>query len=158
MKKAHPAEAGDDPLDAATPSEADTAIAADSALKLAQVLVRGESVRIRADDERGAGIPLPQPAVRLLAGILEEMAKGNALSIRPVHRELTTQQAANQLNVSRPFLIKLIEEGRIPCRKVGRHRRILQSDLDAFRRRCDVERLEALKSLVAEGEDLGLGY
>jgi len=97
-------------------------------------------------------------AVRLLAEILAQMAKGNAVSLIPIHAELTTQRAADLLNVSRPFLVKLLEEGKLPYRKVGTHRRVRFSDILLFKDRNEAARRAALEKLVAEGQAFDLGY
>lgn len=97
-------------------------------------------------------------AVRLLLDILEQMSRGNAVTFIPIHAELTTQQAADVLNVSRPFLIKLIEEGVLKHRKVGTHRRIRYDDLMTYKHDIDNKRLKALEELVNQAQDLDMGY
>jgi excisionase family DNA binding protein len=93
-----------------------------------------------------------------LLEILNQMAQGNAVTIIPIHAELTTQQAADVLNVSRPFVIKLIEDKALPCKMVGTHRRVLFSDLMAYKRAIDAERLKVLDELAAQAQELGMGY
>jgi excisionase family DNA binding protein len=86
------------------------------------------------------------------------MAKGNAVTLIPVHAELTTQQAAKILNVSRPFLIEQLEKSVIPYRKVGTHRRVMFKDLMEYKQTMDHNRLNALEELSAIDQELGLGY
>ncbi|WP_455928708.1 helix-turn-helix domain-containing protein [Pseudomonas fluorescens] len=101
---------------------------------------------------------LPTSALRLLVDILGELAIGNAVKVVPVHAELTSQEAADLLNVSRPHLVKMLEEGAIPFTKTGRHRRIRFLDLMAFKQRRDEESQEAMEALAQQAQALGMGY
>jgi excisionase family DNA binding protein len=103
-------------------------------------------------------VPVPLPALRLFVQLLSELASGNPVTLVPLHYELTTQEAADLLNVSRPYLIRLLEEGRIPFRKVGTRRRVLFKDLMTFKEREAVHRRQVLDELTTEAEDLDLGY
>jgi len=87
-------------------------------------------------------VRLPEAAVRMLMRILDEMAKGNEMMLVPVQAELTTQEAAHMLNISRPTLIQLLSDGKIAFRKVGTHRRVRCADLIAYKRGADKERFE----------------
>jgi excisionase family DNA binding protein len=112
--------------DIATPSKADSQEAAQAARALVPLL-RGSkrrSPRITLEPEgrhKAESVTIPREAFELLVKILEQMAIGNAVTIVPIHAELTTQQAADLLNVSRPHLISLLEGGRLPFHKVGTH-------------------------------------
>lgn len=128
------------------------ALAALSALRGVKRPVRLSAQRRRERLE----IDLPDEAVDLLRTILAYMAEGNAVQLVPIHAELTTQQAADLLAVSRPFLVRLLEAGVIPHRKVGTHRRILARDLLAYKQREDEERRDATRSLTQEAQKLGL--
>lgn len=101
---------------------------------------------------------LPTSALRLLVDILGELAIGNAVKVVPVHAEPTSQEAADLLNVSRPHLVKMLEEGAIPFTKTGRHRRIRFSDLMAFKQRRDEESQDAMEELTQQAQELGMGY
>jgi excisionase family DNA binding protein len=145
-----------------TPSPAETKLAQESSRKLAKLLGAKKKtelrLRIQSDNDHEETVAVPLSAFRLLADILTEMAQGNAVTLIPVHAELTTQQAADLLNVSRPYLIDLLETGQIPHRKVGTHRRVLFQDLMAYKQKTDAARLKALKELSAHDQELGMGY
>lgn len=104
----------------------------------------------------GSEIRLPHSVLQVLMGVVHEMARGNAVKVIPIHAELTTQQAAELLNVSRPFLVSLLESGEIEHRKVGTHRRVLLENLLVYKDRRDRERLSALDELAREDQRLGL--
>lgn len=103
-------------------------------------------------------VSIPTSALRLLLDVLTEIGQGNAVSIIPIHAELTTQEAADVLNVSRPFLVQLLEKGDIPFHKIGTHRRVRYQDVIAYKNRIDAERRKALDELAAQAQELGMGY
>jgi len=149
---AHPA------LAATLPSEAEAGVARETSRVLASRLKKGASMQLRIVDEESAQptVKLPALAVGLLLRILEEMARGNAVTIIPVHAELTTQEAADMLNISRPSLIQLLEEGRIDYRRVGTHRRVRFEALMKYKRQADEARRAALAELAAYDQELGI--
>lgn len=108
--------------------------------------------------ETGALITIPKQALQLLFAVIQNMAEGQPVSIVPSNTELSTQQAADMLNVSRPHLVKLLEKGDIPFRKVGSHRRVLLKDLVAYEQRLAEERERQLDFLSKQAQDLNLGY
>lgn len=101
---------------------------------------------------------LPGHVLQILLNVLSEMSKGNAISLIPHHQEVSTQEAANLLNVSRPFLVGLLEKGEIPFRKVGAHRRVLLTDVMAYRVKTEQLRTQALDELAALSQEEDMGY
>ncbi len=124
---------------------------------MAAILGQGKDAHLFLVDQ-DMEITLPMSAIRMLSQILDQMAQGNALSLVPIHAELTTQEAADFLNVSRPYLVKLLEAGEIPFRKVGVRRRILFKDLMAYRNKSMECRKGALDELAEQAQELGMGY
>ena len=140
------------------PDSETTDLARDSATELSKLLAKmpeADRARVQLD---GIELILPRDALALLRDILTEMAQGNAVTLVPRHAELTTQEAANLLNVSRPHLIKLLEEGQIPFSRTGTHRRIRYEDLMAYKAERDRQSKEAMEELARQAQELDMGY
>lgn len=144
-------------LDPIVPSERDAQLAQESSRLLAACIGKGDTARLIVQDGNQR-IDVPVAALRMLVDILAQMAQGNAVSIVPIHAELTTQQAADFLNVSRPHVVRMLEEGRIPFRKIGTHRRVLFKDLMNYRQRSMAEARQAADELTKQAQELSLGY
>ena len=99
---------------------------------------------------------LPPSVVRLLVDILKETAAGHAVSVVPLEAEITTQQAADLLNVSRPYLVGMIEKGTLPARMVGNQRRLPLKDVLTYKADNRAKRRETLRELAAYDQELGL--
>jgi excisionase family DNA binding protein len=113
----------------------------------------GETPRLVGPDD--VEIELPEGIHALLVSIVENLKAGNGVSVIPMHAELTTVEAAQLLNVSRPFLIKKLEADELPHHMVGTHRRLKLADVLAYRDRLDIAANEALDAMTAEAEELG---
>ena len=139
------------------PSEAEAILAKETSRVLSARVQTADPLQLRMlDDPTGGTVKLPATAVRMLIHILEEMARGNAVTLIPVHAELTTQEAAGMLNISRPSLIQILDEGKIEYRRVGTHRRVRFEALMGYKRRVDAERRAVLAELAAYDQELGL--
>lgn len=106
---------------------------------------------------KGETIAIPETVFFVLERVAEVMARGDSITLVPVGREVTTQQAANILNVSRQYLVRILDEGRVPFRRTGKHRRIRVEDVLAFKEKRDAERRSGLAALSRMTEDFG-GY
>ena len=145
----------------AFPTEEDMALARDGSRMLSRLVKRARKQApflVSTGDGRSAPVRIPAGAIPLIVDLLSELAQGHGVDIIPVHAELTTQQAADLLNVSRPFLVQLLERGELPFHRVGSHRRVKHVDLMAYRARMEARRQRALRALAAEAQRLGLGY
>lgn len=141
------------------PSETDAELARVSGRRLADLVSRNQPLTLHVREQgEDTVLELPATAVKLLFEILQDMAAGKAVAIVPHATELTTQQAADYLNVSRPFLIKLLAEKQLPFRSVGTHRRILFQDVMAYKKQIDEARRRSLDELAALSQELDMGY
>jgi excisionase family DNA binding protein len=118
---------------------------------------RGDSRRPRLTLPNGEEIELPSEVLLLLRDITTALARGEPVSVVPLHREMTTQEAADLLNVSRQHLVNLLEAGEIPFTRPGKgkHRRVLAADVLAYKKRRDAERRVALRELTHMSEEAG---
>lgn len=148
-------------LETALPVEREVAAAVESQRALAAFLsTQFETQRIQIFDAKNEAhqVELPTSALRLLVDVLSELAEGNAVKVVPIHAELTTQEAADMLNVSRPHLVKLLESGALAFHKTGKHRRIRFADLMAFKTEQDRASAQAMEALAKQAQELQLGY
>ncbi|RZS85737.1 helix-turn-helix domain-containing protein [Pigmentiphaga kullae] len=126
----------------------------------AYLATRVETQRIQIFDDKNQAhqVELPTSALRLLVDILAELADGNAVKVVPVHAELTTQEAADMLNVSRPHLVKLLEDGVLPFHRTGKHRRVRFADLMRYKDARDCAAEQAMGELARQSQELKMGY
>jgi excisionase family DNA binding protein len=103
----------------------------------------------------GEAIRIPEPIYQVLRQVVHAMALGQAISIVPDEQEMTTQEAADLLNVSRPYLIKLLKQGEIPYTKVGTHRRVRFQDVMEYKQQRDTKRSQLLDELIQLSEEAG---
>ena len=119
---------------------------------------RAASIRVHTDAGESPSVEVPPQALRLFGAILGAMSEGQAVTIVPSDREFSTVEAANFLKVSRPFVIKEIESGKLPCRRVGTHRRVAFEDLQAYAKAMRERQQAALQRLADADRELGLDY
>ncbi|WP_432258297.1 helix-turn-helix domain-containing protein [Cupriavidus sp. TMH.W2] len=119
---------------------------------------RAVSITLSTGDGSHPPVALPPAALKLIGQVLGAISEGRALTLIPAHREFTTVEAAQFLNVSRPFVIKEIEAGRLAHRKVGTHRRIAYEDLAAYARKMRERQSAALERMADDARELGLDY
>lgn len=139
------------------PSESDADLARTASSKIIPFVrtQQPQSVHLTFTDGQES-IVLPAGSLAMFQSILEAMAAGHGVMVSPQHAELTTMEAADILNVSRPYLIGILDKKEIPFRLVGRHRRIRLDDILEYKERIDREREAILDQMVREAEELGL--
>lgn len=143
------------------PVEREVQAAVQGQRTLAAYLTTGletQSIQIFDGQNQAHQVELPTSALRLLVDILSELAEGNAVQVVPIHAELTTQEAADILNVSRPHLIRLLEDGVLPFHKTGKHRRVRFVDLMRFKEERTRSSEQAMEELSKQAQELGMGY
>src|SRR3990167_2952954 len=146
--------------DIVLPTNKDVVLAEESGRKLSAYIrsTKKPAIQLVKKGRGSETIMLPASALHLLMVILSQMAHGNAVTILPVHAEFTTQEAADLLNVSRPFLVNLLEKGKIPFRRVGSRRRVFAKDVLRYKEEIDKKRLEILEELANEAQKHNMGY
>jgi len=141
------------------PTQQDARLAATAVSRLSDYLDRPDDIKLQIGKEgKQEYIAMPQMVVLLLSQILKETASGHAVSVVPVDSEMTTSEAADYLNVSRPYVIGLLEQGKIPYHKVGSHRRIRLEDVAGYKKRQMATSYAAMEKLQAQAEDLNMEY
>jgi excisionase family DNA binding protein len=142
------------------PTAEDIAAARDAARQLMKVSPASKMVRFRMEPKDAAPasepIDIPRGVFNVIIDLLVQVGNGNAVQLVPVHSELTTQQAADLLNVSRPHLIKLLNSGELEHRMVGTHRKLLAKNVLIYRDKSTEHRRKALRELVALDEEIGV--
>jgi len=143
------------------PSPHEAALAKLCSQELAGVLeTNGEGQSFTFKDKSGDthDITLPKAALELFIEVLTQLGNGNIVQIAPIHAELTTQQAANILNMSRPTFIKLLDEGIIPFSRSGNRRKVSYADVSEYKENLQQQRIESLDSLSELDQELDMGY
>jgi excisionase family DNA binding protein len=148
------AEAAELALSRRLPTADETEKALQALTALGRATTKKGTVRLKATGNGELTVELPPAVGQIVMELLMHISRGEAVTFVPFGAELTTQQAADMLNVSRPFLIKLLQGGQLPFRMVGSHRRISASDLMAYRRQREEKQKEALKELARLGQQI----
>ena len=131
-------------------------IAREALAKLKPLAEAKTDIKLRVAEKADVVVPLPARAVDLIVDFLTAMVERRPVSIIPHEAELTTKQAADFLNVSRPYIVGLLDKGAIPHRLVGTHRRVRVADLMEYKKRTEQDRRAAIARMVAESQKLGL--
>jgi excisionase family DNA binding protein len=138
------------PTDSSITTEAEV-----EAIRQLEHILNQENSQLKLVASNGEEITITDSVLRVLRQVVQAMASGKNVSIVTYNPELTTQQAADLLNVSRPYLIKLLEQGELPYIMVGTHRRVKFEDLRKYKQQRDTKRRQLLDELIAESQELG---
>lgn len=151
-------------MDAVAPNADESVMAREAGRRLATLLqahaTEGDNgvVSVSIGGAGAEDVAIPAVAARLLVQVLGQIGAGHAITLLPLTAELSTQEAAEILNVSRPYLVRLLDERQIPSRKVGTHRRVLLHDVLAYKQQDDERRHAVLDELTAQAQKLNMGY
>ncbi|MCG7537946.1 MULTISPECIES: excisionase family DNA-binding protein [Pseudoalteromonas] len=143
------------------PSAEEVALAKLCSQELSAVLEANGEVQelsVVGKDGESHQLKLPASAVQLMIEVLTQLGQGNSVNITPIHAELTTQEAADMLNMSRPTLIKILDQGDIPYTRTGNRRKIEFAQVMKYKQDIEAKRLAALDELTDLDQELGLGY
>ena len=141
-----------------TPKIEDARVAKRASQRVSKFLASHNDPCVELRLSSGKSFAVPEIAIQVLQNVLASMAQGRSLTVYPEDAELTTQKAADLLNVSRPYLVRLLEDGMIPYSKVGTHRRVRFADLRSYKLKSMEQREDALQELADQTQDLVLGY
>jgi excisionase family DNA binding protein len=143
------------------PSAEEVALAKVGSQELSAVLESSGDIQnfeVTGKDGETHSVQLPSSAVQLMIEVLTQLGQGNSVNITPIHAELTTQEAADLLNMSRPTFIKLLDEGTLPHTRSGNRRKVAFVDVMSYKQSLDEKRQSALDELSSLDQELGLGY
>lgn len=143
------------------PSAEEVALAKVGSQELSAVLESNGDIQnfeVMGKNGETHSVQLPASAVQLMIEVLTQLGQGNSVNITPIHAELTTQEAADLLNMSRPTFIKLLDEDTLPHTRTGNRRKVAFVDVMAYKQLLDEKRLSALDELSSLDQELGLGY
>jgi excisionase family DNA binding protein len=142
------------------PSAEEVALAKVGSQELSAVLESSGDIQhfeVMGKDGETHSVQLPSSAVQLMIEVLTQLGQGNSVNITPIHAELTTQEAADLLNMSRPTFIKLLDEGILPHTRSGNRRKVAFVDVMSYKQLLDEKRQSALDELSSLDQELGLG-
>lgn len=143
------------------PNAEEIALARLSSQELSSMLgTNSVAQKINIVDKRGESheLSIPSSVFDIMVEVLTQLGNGNSVNITPVHAELTTQEGADLLNMSRPTFIKLLDSEAIPYNRTGNRRKVLFSDINAYKTKLEQERLDTLNELSALDQGMGMGY